>query len=141
MFGVQTNAATFMVIPILAYWVFLDAAIGLAIVGAAIVLLLVAVAISSFAGVTTVWTISITLIVVGLAAQIVGHQVFEARHPSLIDHPAHLFLGPMFVMAQLIVALGFRDDLASILQQGSQSIASTEPVHQPQRHINTRQDA
>ena len=50
-----------------------------------------------------------------VAAQIVGHRVFEERQPSMVDHPAHFLLGPMFVMAKLFIALGFRRDLAAIL--------------------------
>jgi uncharacterized membrane protein YGL010W len=45
--------------------------------------------------------------------------VFELRKPSMADHPAHFLLGPMFVMAKLFVALGFRDDLAAIIGPSS----------------------
>ena len=48
------------------------------------------------------------LIVIGVAFQIIGHQVFERRQPALLDNPTHLLLGPMFVMAKLYIALGFR---------------------------------
>jgi uncharacterized membrane protein YGL010W len=34
----------------------------------------------------------------------------------LVDNPSHLLLGPMFVMAKLFIALGFRRDLAAIIQ-------------------------
>jgi uncharacterized membrane protein YGL010W len=61
------------------------------------------------------------LFVVGLAMQIVGHQVFERRQPALVDNPTHLLIGPMFVMAKLFIALGFRDDLARAVQQDPQS--------------------
>jgi uncharacterized membrane protein YGL010W len=50
-----------------------------------------------------------------VASQIIGHQVFERRQPALIDNPSHLLLGPMFVMAKLFIALGFRGDLAAII--------------------------
>jgi uncharacterized membrane protein YGL010W len=120
-FGYQANAAAFMVVPVLIYWILLDAALGLAIVGAAIVLLLIAATISSQTNVTTVWIISAVLAVVGLAAQIVGHQVFENRKPALADNPSHLLMGPMFVMAKLFIALGFRSDLAVVIAQGSQT--------------------
>jgi hypothetical protein len=33
----------------------------------------------------------------------------------MADHPAHLLLGPMFVMAKLFIVLGFRHDLAAII--------------------------
>ncbi len=116
-FGVQTSAAIIMVMPVLIYWLLLDIALGLAIVGAAILLLLAAATIASHASAAAVWLISAGLIVIGLALQIVGHQVFERRRPALLDNPTHLLLGPMFVMAKLFIALGFRHDLAAVLQQ------------------------
>jgi len=61
------------------------------------------------------WSIFVALIGFGVAAQIVGHRVFEERQPSMVDHPTHFLLGPMFVMAKLFIALGFRRDLAAIL--------------------------
>jgi uncharacterized membrane protein YGL010W len=57
------------------------------------------------------------LIVIGVAMQIIGHQVFERRQPALVDNPTHLLLGPVFVMAKLFISLGFRDDLAAVIQQ------------------------
>lgn len=140
-FGLQTNAAAFMVVPVLIYWILLDVALGIAIAGAAVLLLLAAVAISSHVSVTAVWTISIVLIVVGVAAQIIGHQVFEGRRPALVDNPPHLLMGPMFVMAKLFIALGFRNDLAVVIQQGSQSMAGRRSLHQHQRQDNVRQDS
>ena len=61
------------------------------------------------------WSIFAVLIVLGVASQIVGHRVFEERQPSMVDHPTHFLLGPMFVMAKFYIALGFRRDLAAIL--------------------------
>ena len=55
--------------------------------------------------------ISAVLIVIGVRSQVIGHQVFERRQPALMDNPSHLLLGPMFVMAKLFIALGFRHDL------------------------------
>jgi uncharacterized membrane protein YGL010W len=50
--------------------------------------------------------------------------VFEGRQPALVDNPTHLLLGPMFVMAKLFIALGFRRDLATIIQGHPQGAAS-----------------
>jgi uncharacterized membrane protein YGL010W len=61
------------------------------------------------------WALFAVLIVLGFAAQAVGHQVFERNKPSLLDHPAHLWLGPMFVMAKLYTALGLRSSVADIV--------------------------
>jgi uncharacterized membrane protein YGL010W len=49
--------------------------------------------------------------------------VFERRQPALVDNPSHLLLGPMFVMAKLLIALGFRRDLAIIIHGHPQGAA------------------
>jgi uncharacterized membrane protein YGL010W len=47
--------------------------------------------------------------------QIVGHQFFEQNRPALLDNP----ISPMYLFAKLFVALGFRRDLAALLQKSS----------------------
>jgi uncharacterized membrane protein YGL010W len=58
--------------------------------------------------------------VIGVGFQVIGHRVFERRQPALVDNPSHLLLGPMFVMAKLFIAFGFRPDLAQIIAQDPQ---------------------
>ena len=120
-FGIQTSAATIAVLPVLIYWFLLDAALGTAILGAGVLLLSVAAMIVNHSTAAAMWSITAVLIVIGIVSQIVGHQVFERRQPALRDNPSHLLLGPMFVMAKLFIALGFRHDLAVILQQVPQA--------------------
>jgi uncharacterized membrane protein YGL010W len=113
--GGHATFATLMVLPVLLYWLALDASLGLAIIAAAALLLSTAATIVDHTSSLGVWTITAVLIVVGVACQIVGHRVFERRQPALVDNPSHLLLGPMFVMAKLFIMLGFRDDLAAII--------------------------
>ena len=115
-FGVQLNMGVLLAAPVLIYWILLDVGIGLAIAAAAALLLFTGATIASHASVTVVWTITVVLIVIGVAMQIIGHQVFERRQPALMDNPTHLLLGPVFVMAKLFISLGFRDDLAAVIQ-------------------------
>jgi uncharacterized membrane protein YGL010W len=117
LFGVQLNMGILLAAPVLIYWILLDVAIGLAIAASAALLLFTGATIASHASVTVVWTITVVLIVIGVAMQIIGHQVFERRQPALMDNPTHLLLGPVFVMAKLFISLGFRDDLAAVIQQ------------------------
>jgi len=119
MFGVHSTLASVMVLPVLIYWLALDTALGAAIVVAALLLLAVAALIVDNLSLPAVWATTAILIFVGVALQIVGHQVFERRQPALVDNPSHLLLGPMFVMAKLFIALGFRDDLAAIIGRGT----------------------
>ena len=137
-FGAQTTVAALMVLPVLIYWLLLDAALGMAIVGAAVVLLSTAAVIVHHASPADVWLISAVLIVIGFTLQVAGHRFFERRQPALMDNPTHLLLGPLFVMAKLFIALGFRHDLAVILQpvpqQASRSSSPYPEHHQGDSH-------
>jgi uncharacterized membrane protein YGL010W len=124
LFGIQTSAATIAVIPVLVYWFLLDFALGAAIFGAAVALLSAAAVIVTHTTTAAMWSLTGVLIVVGVASQIIGHRVFEQRQPALVDNPAHLLLGPMFVMAKLFIALGFRRDLAIVIHGHPQGAAS-----------------
>ena len=114
--GVHMTLAPIMVLPVLVYWLALDVAVGAAILGAAVVLLSAAAFVVSHASTTVLWSVTLTLIVVGIGFQVIGHRVFERRQPALVDNPSHLLLGPMFVMAKLFIALGFRHDLAAVIE-------------------------
>jgi uncharacterized membrane protein YGL010W len=116
--GAYATMAPIMVLPVLIYWLLLDAALGTAIVAVAVMLLSSAAFIVGHASLTAVWSITAILIVIGVGFQVVGHRVFERRQPALVDNPTHLLLGPMFVTAKLFIAFGFRHDLASILGSG-----------------------
>jgi uncharacterized membrane protein YGL010W len=116
-FGVQIGAAPLLVIPALLLWIAWDLGLGLAIAAAAIPLLLIAAIIASHVSVAAVWLITALLTVLGWALQIVGHQFFEQRRPALLDNPIHMLISPMYLFAKLFVALGFRRDLAVILQK------------------------
>ena len=120
-FGIETSAATIAVVPVLVYWFLLDFALGAGILAAAVVLLSAAALIVGQATTAGMWSLTAVLIVVGVASQIIGHRVFERRQPALVDNPTHFLLGPMFVMAKLFIALGFRRDLAIIIERRPQN--------------------
>jgi uncharacterized membrane protein YGL010W len=115
--GTRISVAPIMVVPVLVYWFWLDAGLGTGILGAAVILISIAATIVNYVDTVSVWSISGILIVVGIGFQIVGHRLFERRQPALMDNPSHLLLGPMFVMAKLFIAVGFRHDLAAIIQR------------------------
>jgi uncharacterized membrane protein YGL010W len=124
--GSYGNLATLMALPVLFYWLLLDVGLGLGILAVAALLLSTAGMIVAHATIPGIWILTAVLVVVGIAAQIVGHRVFEQRQPALVDNPAHFLLGPMFVMAKLFIALGFRHDLAAII--GPAEAATPRPV-------------
>src|ERR1700721_345976 len=82
LFGGQATAATISVVPVLIWWLLLDAALGTAILGAAALLLATAAMIVSHSSAAAMWSITGVLIVIGLGLQAVGHQVFERRPPG-----------------------------------------------------------
>jgi uncharacterized membrane protein YGL010W len=118
-FGVQTSAAVLLVIPALILWISWDVGLGLGIVAATIPLLFIATIIANHVSVAAVWMITALLTVIGWALQIAGHQFFERRQPALLDNPIHMLISPMYLFAKLFVALGFRHDLAALLQKSS----------------------
>ena len=118
-FGVQTSAAVLLVIPALILWISWDVGLGLGIVVAAIPLLFIATIIANHVSVAAVWMITALLTIIGWALQIIGHQFFEQRRPALLDNPIHMLISPMYLFAKLFVALGFRRDLAALLQKSS----------------------
>jgi uncharacterized membrane protein YGL010W len=120
LFGMHTSVAAVLVIPALILWISWDVGLGLAIIAAAIPLLLAAGTIANNVSVAAVWIITVFLTVVGWGLQIVGHQIYEKRRPALLDNPIHMLISPMYLFAKLFVALGFRRDLAALLQKSSE---------------------
>lgn len=133
--GAYATMAPIAVLPVLIYWLLLDVALGAGIVAVAVILLSTAAFIVDHAAPITVWSLTAILIAIGVGFQVIGHRVFERRQPALVDNPTHLLLGPMFVIAKLFIALGFKRDLAVILDRspvlaprGSSSFAEGHQV-------------
>lgn len=124
--GVHTTLAPILALPVLVYWLMLDAAVGAGILASAVVLLSAAAFVAGHANLAILWSITATLIIAGVGFQVIGHRVFERRQPALVDNPSHLLLGPMFVMTKLFIAFGFRRDLAAIIQTVPQPSSSRE---------------
>jgi uncharacterized membrane protein YGL010W len=114
-FGLKISLGAILASPVLLYWLLLDTALGAGVLGFAVLLLAAAMMIVDHVHGTALWALVAGLIILGLTAQAVGHQVFEGNKPSLLDHPAHLWLGPMFVIAKLYMALGFRPSVAELI--------------------------
>jgi len=114
-FGIRIGLGAVLVLPMLFYWLLLDAALGAGILAFAVVYLAVAMMIADHVHGIALWGLFAALVICGLISQAVGHKVFERNNPSLLDHPAHFFLGPMFVMAKLYMAFGFRPSVADLI--------------------------
>lgn len=138
--GVHISLAPILVIPALLLWMSWDVGLGLGIAGAAVLLLWVATTIANNISVVSMWIIAVTLFVLGWLLQIVGHQVFEGKRPTAVNNPVQSLIAPMYMVAKLYVALGFRPDLAAILQRPSASAASQNSSSTPLYPIEGRAD-
>ncbi len=52
----------------------------------------------------------------GWVIQLIGH-IFESRKPAFLDNILQIFAAPIFVLAETLVRLGFRSDLAKIINK------------------------
>lgn len=127
LFGIPLNAAIVLSIPALAIWILLDVGVGLALLIGIVPLLAIAAMVAAHASPTAVWLVAGSLFIVGWTLQILGHARFEHRKPALLDNPMHMLIGPMFIVAKMFTALGFRRDLALAIQPPSQQAADVLP--------------
>jgi uncharacterized membrane protein YGL010W len=96
-------------------WIALDAVIGIAMVIIMLPMLLVAEWIARTTSVSTVWIVFTIFFVGGWVFQLVGH-VWEGRRPALADNLFQAFIGPMFIMAEVLVMLGIKPELKAAIE-------------------------
>ena len=96
-------------------WTMLDAMIGLAMIVVMAPLWLAAEWVARKYGATTAWIVFAIFFVGGWAFQLVGH-VWEGRRPALLDNLFQAFIGPMFLMAEVLIALGLKKDLKALIE-------------------------
>ena len=63
---------------------------------------------------SAVWTAFAVLFVGGWVLQFLGHH-YEGKRPALLDNIFQGFIGPMFLVAETVVAMGHRRDLAEAM--------------------------
>ena len=109
-FGTPVSAALVVACVALGGWIALDRVVGAAMIVPMVVMLIAAQAIAASFGTTTAWIVAAVFFVGGWAFQILGH-VWEGRRPALLDNLFQAFIGPMFLMAEVLMALGLKPDL------------------------------
>ncbi|MCK6546427.1 DUF962 domain-containing protein [Myxococcota bacterium] len=68
------------------------------------------------AGSTAVWlAVGVGLFVVGWAIQFLGHY-FEGRKPAFVDDLVGLLIGPLFIVTEIVMALGLRGELKKAIE-------------------------
>ena len=127
--GFEITLALVLIIVSCAYYLKLDLWFG------CIMLLLfsavypLALKIAGF-GLATWLMLSVGIFVVGWVFQFVGH-FYEKKKPAFVDDLVGLIIGPLFVLAEAIFMMGFRQELQQrILEQARKQRAAmdTKPV-------------
>jgi uncharacterized membrane protein YGL010W len=102
-------------------WIALDRTIGVAMLVMMVPMLLIAEWVAGF-GSATAWTVFAVFFVGGWAFQLVGH-VWEGRRPALADNLFQAFIGPMFIMAEVLMAIGLKQELKAVIDSAPHAAA------------------
>ena len=112
--GVPVSLSTLLVLGTSIYYLLLDIRFGLvmsALLGAT---LWVSMGVATQS--TSVWLgTGVGLFVVGWIFQFVGHY-YEGRKPAFVDDLVGLFIGPLFVVAELAFAMGLRPEVLRAIE-------------------------
>jgi uncharacterized membrane protein YGL010W len=113
--GVGISAGMILAGLLLAYYLALDIAFGLAMVAIFAVLLWAGERIAAL-GSATGWRWFAVLFVGGWILQLVGH-VFEGRRPALAENLFQIFIAPIFLCAEVFFALGYKPRLHAAVRE------------------------
>ncbi len=98
-------------------WLALDLAIGIVLAVMMLPAWYAAEALAGELGVSGTWTAFGALFIAGWAMQFFGHH-FEGKRPALLDNVFQAFIGPMFLVAEIMIEMGYRLDLANVIGEG-----------------------
>jgi uncharacterized membrane protein YGL010W len=104
--GTSISAGMIVGLAVLALWIALDWAIGLAMILVLVPMWYFGERIAA-TGLATGWVVFALTFIGGWVFQLVGH-VFEGKRPALMDNLFQALIGPMFLMAEIFVWLGLR---------------------------------
>ena len=96
-------------------WICLDRMIGIAMIAMVLPFVLIADWIARSYGSGTAWLVFAVFFIGGWAFQLLGH-VWEGRRPALADNLFQAFIGPMFIMAEILMALGLKRELKTVIE-------------------------
>ena len=98
-------------------WMALDIGVGLIMAVILAPTWYAAEALAGALGVQSTWVAFVVLFVGGWALQFLGHN-YEGKRPALVDNMFQAFIGPMFLVAEMLVEMGYRADLADVMGEG-----------------------
>ena len=118
LFGREWTMSLAVAITAVLGWMALDLGIGLVMALLMAVACFAAEALTGALGsASAVWTAFVALFVGGWVLQFLGHH-YEGRRPALLDNLFQAYVGPMFLVAEVLVVTGHRPDLATAVEQG-----------------------
>ena len=103
------SPAVLLVVAVLFFYCFLDMSLGavMTVLLAAVLWLAGWIAAQS----TALWIgVGAGAFVIGWAFQLLGHH-YEGRKPAFLDDVLGLLIGPLFVVVEVLLMLGLREDL------------------------------
>lgn len=98
-------------------WMALDLGVGIVMAVILVPAWYAAEALCGALGVQSTWVAFGVLFVGGWVLQFLGHH-YEGKRPALLDNIFQGFIGPMFLVAETMVAMGYRADLADVMGEG-----------------------
>ncbi len=113
--NLTVTLAHLLVLPILAYYLKLDFALGVASVLLFTVLLATALQVAALPTATALW-VGGAVFVAGWVVQFVGHGVWEKRRPALADNLFQVFIAPIFIVAEFAFMMGLKKDLHAAVE-------------------------
>jgi uncharacterized membrane protein YGL010W len=120
--GYDLSAAWGVAVLAVIGWIALDRTIGIAMLIAMVPMLIVAEWTVLSYSTMTAWIVFAVFFVGGWVFQLVGH-VWEGRRPALMDNLFQAFIGPMFIMAEVLMALGLKQNLKPIIEEAQAKAA------------------
>ncbi|HEY4375363.1 MAG TPA: Mpo1-like protein [Burkholderiales bacterium] len=108
--GIEVTGAEIFTLVVLVYYFMLDATLALALLAFIACVLYAADQVSQMPLKTgAIWFVA--TFIGGWVLQLIGH-VFEGKKPALTDNFFQIFIAPIFLMAEVFFALGFKKDIA-----------------------------
>jgi len=115
--GREVSLALIVAIVAVLGWMALDLGVGLIMAIIMVPTWYAAEALAGALGPSSTWVAFAVLFIGGWALQFLGHH-YEGRRPALVDNVFQAFIGPMFLVAETLVASGYRADLANLMGEG-----------------------
>jgi uncharacterized membrane protein YGL010W len=127
--GPPVSGAMLVTAIVLAYYVFLDIPLGIAMLAVFALLLYAAEAIAALPmKESAAWFF--VLFAGGWVVQLIGH-VFEGRKPALADNVFQIFVAPIFLCAEVFFALGYKPGLHAAVQKRALRMRAEAGIGQP----------